>query len=218
MFDTPKGKRILSDAEKTMYLHGLAYVLTEYTLGETGLDCAIEQIDSVHGQDDPLESAPKCFASLHPRLKIMVLAIASRSLIEDAAPIPDRRAWLEAAIYTVFEWLKDAVDEDIRVAKRCKETSKLCTNIIAPAVTACLDDQNVPAAYDRKAWHFCIDGMRNLILWDEDFDINQHSDPEVAAYVNDYLGIEDGYYSEPMSNFTQDDFRSNLNYLLEVIK
>jgi hypothetical protein len=94
----------------------------------------------------------------------------------------------------------------------------LCTNIIAPAVTAYLDDQNVPAAYARKAWHFCIDCMRDRILWDEDFDINQNPDPEVAAYVNDYLGIEDEYYSEPMSDFTQDDFRSNLNYLLEVIK
>jgi hypothetical protein len=118
----------------------------------------------------------------------------------------------------VFERLKDAVDADIRVAKRCKKTSELCTNIIAPAVTAYLDDQNVPAAYARKAWHFCIDCMRDRILWDEDFDINQNPDPEVAAYVNDYLGIEDEYYSEPMSDFTQDDFRSNLNYLLEVIK
>jgi hypothetical protein len=80
------------------------------------------------------------------------------------------------------------------------------------------EDVPLPASLDLAQWEFLIDCMQDGVLFDQDFMLESQitdEDPEQAAALRMFLGVNDGYFTEIAPDESAEQALKRLEQLLE---
>ncbi|MBC7834258.1 MAG: hypothetical protein H7Y88_04050 [Phycisphaerales bacterium] len=154
MWRTPGGDRTLEGSEAEIFLTALRDLARE-------LNC----------DRDEHETGVSVFDRHSLGQKVVLLRQVANALTNADEPVPIHTTANEAAIYAVFEHLRNLLEEEFLVAE---------TDIPAPTEIrslirrACLDAQiECPASPENacvEEWTDCVEDLADLILWDRDFE------------------------------------------------
>lgn len=204
--------RCLKGVERTLFLHGLWFVLEQYTDGMILFGDArqnIARIEAGEEQDWFEEFARPVFGHLEPKHKIIVLAEVAKALVEPSVSAPDLFAWNEAAVWVIYQGLLQAVamemdaEADLGPEPHRYQYRQVISTAFNEIIDTSEDDDGplVQAEKDKERWEYCIGQLSELILWDEDFLIE---------------GINSGYDGEQPPALTEKKFRESLDYLMRL--
>jgi len=94
LYHTPYGDRILLDAERSLFTHSLGMLVD--MLAEGDLDFGVAS-----------------FQQLQRNQKLVTLYRSARALLHPDEPVLELTAVVESAVATVYEFVKDLIDEEI---------------------------------------------------------------------------------------------------------
>jgi hypothetical protein len=190
MWWTPEGARVLHGAEWALFREALA-----------DLVASIREEDDV---GDGWTTGVRAFDELGRGQRLALLAMAGRALRDEAAPMPELTACLEASIAAVYAHALALVEEEIDFddARGPAADRTAWRRLILAAWDdvgdGLHDDDPEETSADLETWEILVDALRDHILWDADYDIGDvflDADPALARAWMARMHIADDYYT-----------------------
>ena len=179
MWHTNNGDRTLEGPEAALFAHAIWDFSQELEISEGDYDVDLPVFDRLtYGQ------------------KVSLLAIVCRGLLIPKVPIRNLTAAVECAVAAVFEFLKIEVTIEIDEPDNETDWRRL---IAAARSEAGADGLPDPDCTDIQKWLIEIDGLEDMILWDNDFldeDLFIDKSPEKSQELKDFMRIKDDYFLE----------------------
>lgn len=178
MYSTPKGDRILEGAERRLYEESLGMIVDFLADGDAqfGLPAF-----------DQFQHGPKLYA----------LYRSGRALLHPDEPVPERVAYLEAAIATVYQHVFIMVVDEIE--EEAFGASYFWRKLVCNGARESESIEEVPEENGRNnlEWELVVECLLEDVLWDRDFEIDDHldADPESANAMKGMMGIPPNYHT-----------------------
>jgi len=166
MWHTSEGDRVLKGKERSVFLHGLYYLLSD-------LECDLDGHEIIGGDAEKI------------RQQVVGLAQVTRALLDTNAPAPEICCWNEKTVYDIFLALRDAVHEEIEHEARVgnRANSRFFRTPILAAYKEFFDGLVFSEAED---WDFSIEALADRILWDRDFEFDASLLSQSLVSVTDF--------------------------------
>ena len=178
MYSTPKGDRILVGAERRLFEESLGTMVD--LLADGDADFGVPEFDQ-------FQLGSKFYA-LHR---------SGRALLRPDEPVPERVAYLDAAIAAVYQHTLAMVAMEIE-----GETGgppHFWRKLVCDAARGSDGIEDVPdqAARDEMEWELVVECLMEDVLWDRDFEIEEHldADPDSASAIKGVMGIPTNYFT-----------------------
>ena len=183
MYHTPLGIRVLTGAERQLFVASLATIVEQLSLGDDFL---------IRG---PLEG-------LQANQKIAVLHTIARALLCEDEPPPKLTASIEAAVGAVFDRCTTLLSMEIlgdidtefdfvsghpswhaMVWEACRETG-------------ILDELAEDGDDGSDDWGLLLECLEGRVLWDRDWEMDEQldADPKASGRAKRILGIDRDYF------------------------
>ncbi|MCA9124491.1 MAG: hypothetical protein H6822_24995 [Planctomycetaceae bacterium] len=193
MYRTSQGERTLRGAERRLFLESLGMIVDFLS------------------DDNDYTADITIFDELQRNQKVAVLLGISRALLRENVTPPTLTAISESAVAVVYGNIYDRIVEEIETtyaddgmvefAESGSNSESLAPSWRELVLAACrevtkLDDLPAAESSEAEEWEFLIDCLRDLILWDRDWQMIEHLDvpPETGQRLKEELGIDDAYF------------------------
>ncbi len=177
MWHTNNGDRTLEGSEAKLFAHAVWDLSQELEISEGDYDVDLPVFDRLtYGQ------------------KVSLLAIVCRGLLIPKVPIRNLTAVVECAVAAVFEFIKIEMITEIDESDNETSWRKLIHAARSEAGVEGLP--NADCQYE-KEWIYEIDGLEDMILWDNDFldeDLFIDAPPEEDQRMKDLMRVRDDYF------------------------
>jgi hypothetical protein len=179
MYPTPRGDRILLGAERRLHEESLGMMVDHLSI----IDC---------------DFGVPAFDEFQRGAKLFALYQSSRALLQPDEPLPERVAYLDAAVAAVYQHAHDMIIQEIDEPEFATSPSRWRKFVIEAAQESDNVDQ-VPTetSQDKSEWDLIVDCILDDVLSDRDFEIesNLDADPESANALKCIMGIAPNYYT-----------------------
>jgi len=179
LYHTPYGDRILLDAERSLFTHSLGMLVD--MLAEGDLDFGVAS-----------------FQQLQRNQKLVTLYRSARALLHPDEPVLELTAVVESAVATVYEFVKDLIDEEIDGRDVPGESFWRSLVLEAAREQTAIDELPEVTDDDTQTWAFVVDCLAGCVLWDNDYESQAILDmpPEESKRFRATLGMTDDYYTD----------------------
>lgn len=205
MWHTSAGDRVLTGAERDVYVLGLGILLDE-------VDLADEEAEFLFGSD-----IPKLFKDMPYQQKVVSLHVVTKALLEPDEPALPLRAWNEATIHAVYSALSDIVALEVDYTNdgtyKTDEDRYELRRVIFPALASFSREQLTLARVPHgmplthpigTVWENIVTILSDAVLWDWDYEEDKvtDADPAKVQQLKEQMGIDPEYYAEapPLDN------------------
>jgi hypothetical protein len=168
VYPTPKGDRILLGAERRLYEESLGMMVDQLSI-----------IDSNFGV--------LVFDDLQRGAKLFALYQSGCALLRPDEPLPERVAYLDAAIAAVYQQAFDMVVQEIDDPDFASTPPSWRKLVIDAALESdSVDEVPEETGRDKAEWELVIDCLVDDVLWDRDFEIDSSldADPDAAGALS----------------------------------
>lgn len=180
MYDTPGGIRVLKGPARRLFTASLAMMVDLLSDG-----------DSDFGVD--------VFDGLQRNQKIAALHTIGRALLTENEPAPRLTAAIESAVASVYQHVREMLFQEIEDGSKRRESTLPTWRELVLAAARKSDEINpLPHAEssNKEEWEFVILCLEGQVLWDNDWEIQEHLDvpPERSRRWKQQLGISYDYF------------------------
>ncbi|MEJ7595246.1 MAG: hypothetical protein WKF77_27315 [Planctomycetaceae bacterium] len=184
---TPRGDRILTGPEAELFREALM-IITDWIEGD------VDQDQALH------EFGIPAFDTATARGKLALLADVGYALLRQTDRCPKLLAVRESTIGAIFFAMEQSVQHEIDNEFELPD-GMFWRQRILQAVRLIDSDLETPDAdgCNWEEWEFLIDVLRDVILWDRDFDSEStfvDADPGVVEDIKIDMGIGEDYFCE----------------------
>ncbi len=198
MYPTPSGERILLGGERRLFEESLGMMVDYLSDGDFGFGVP-------------------AFDELQLGQKLFALYRAGRALLEPDEPSPERTAFLEAALATVYKHVLDMVVQEINDPDLASRRPSWRQLVIAAACDSDnIDEVPKETSRNKEDWEIVVDCLADDLLRDRDFELEIHldADPDKSREVKDIMGTSEDYYAA-VAHDPPDD---QLNLYIDALK
>jgi hypothetical protein len=178
MYRTSQGERILKGAEARLFRYGLARAIEELTMMPDDAEVGINSFDRMTvGQ------------------RLTGLYLTASALLDEQAPILPLTQSIEASVAAVYQVI--ATDAIVEAETPELDSVSARAMIVDAMREADCDEVPDPRCTDAVEWEYCVDFLKDLIQFDDDFeDFDDLTDqaPEIKAAFGSWLGIDSAYF------------------------
>ena len=180
MYPTPGGDRILDGAERELFTHSLSMIVDLLADGD-------------------MEFGVTPFEELQRNQKLVVLYNAACALLRPNVPTPKLTAFIESAVATIYEFVKEQVNEEIDNPEPSGETS-FWRRLVREASLERVQFDELPdlTCPEKEAWAWLLECLAGCVLWDNDYELQHSLDlpPDESRRFRNLLGMADDYYTD----------------------
>lgn len=188
MWNTPRGTRILVDAE--------AVVLCN-TIGEL-----IDAIRAEQAQDEAAAVGIGLFDHLSWQQQLAMLLKVARPLLDQSIPAPEKSALMDATVAAIYAQMLIGVEYEIEMQQSSADSTDTDTirrQEIVTALRQSTDDLDLPdpECVVIEEWELAIEILQDQVLFDEDFkmyDLAIDLPPDQATNLKAIAGIDSDYF------------------------
>lgn len=177
MWRTSNGERVLKGSEAKVFADTVLCILTDLTLLP----------------DEELYIGSEVFDNLTRGQQIWTLAQVVHGLLDENVPAVPLTALNESCIAGIYSTLLSYIQTEMEFCENAN-----LRQIISVAYTESTNSHIEAESNDIQEWKIVVDCLRDLILWDTDYDsANELLDlnPEATENVKETLNISDEYYT-----------------------
>lgn len=179
MYHTTNGERILLGAERRLFEESLGMLIDHVSVSDGDFGVPVF---------DELQLGQKLFA----------LYRAGRALLAINEQTPERTAFLEAAVATVYKHVFDMVVQEIDDPDLASQRPSWRQLVIEAARESdSIEEVPKETSHNLEAWEIVVDCLTDDVLRDRDFELQLHldADPDKSREVKGWMGISAKYYS-----------------------
>lgn len=209
MWWTQQGERTLTGAEAALFREALGVTV----------DQALQSLD-----DDDAFGFPQ-FDRLTGNARLALLAEVGSALLREDVPMPDLNSLRELTVAVIYDQIVTFVSCEVD-GDGSGDNASHRTAWREMILAACREQEidpgeGLPAkdCDDQSDWEFLIEELRDCILWDEDWAIEDEVldlDPAVARATKKFMNIADDYFRGIPPDPNEDELRKILDTLRQI--
>lgn len=139
------------------------------------------------------------FDELQRGQKLFALYRVGRALLAHDEPAPELTAYIEATVAVIYEFALSQIRLEIEDLD-LEAKSPTWREMVVSALHEMEEDfTEVPAVKspDMEEWRFVLEVLQGLILWDNDFEMQESMDvdPQEGRRFKQVLGVSQDYYT-----------------------